>query len=236
MRFIYVPKTNYEKFGWEVYNLLVENSSKTFFVGGMVRDLLLKRKITDIDIATDLLPDVVIKLLETRLIPYSSAGKQFGIVAAKKKNFSVEIATLRSELYPDSRYPKVAFIKDTKKDSQRRDFTVNALYLQAKKGILIDFHSGKKDLENKVIQFIGKPEERLQEDPLRILRAIRFSVDLDFKIEKKSLVALKDNAQELKNISANRKKIEIAKAKKQKTKKILKKVINKPNSLDKYFE
>lgn len=223
----FVPKNNYEQFALQIYFLLVENFSKTFFVGGMVRNLLLHKKISDIDIVTSATPDKVEKLLSKHDLQINTSGKNFGVLKVVSKLGDIEITTMRLEQYSDSRYPKVKFINSLKEDSKRRDFTVNSLYFQAKLNIIEDPQNGLSDINNKTLKFIGKPELRIQEDPLRIMRAFRFSKELNFSIEAKSLKALEDNFHLVKKLSKKKIESEINKSKNNLTKKYLQQKIKK---------
>ncbi len=201
-----------EQFGEKIFTALVENYSKTFFVGGIARDMLLQNKIFDIDITTEATPEQIIILLQNQKIEYNNVHKKFGVITAFTKNCSVEITTLRTELYPtDSRYPHVTFITDNRLDSIRRDFTINALYYQHNANEISDFYNGLKDLHAGILKFIGDPELKIQEDPLRIIRAYRFQIQLNFNFEKNTLVALQKNMHRIKTISQNKFNVEIKK-------------------------
>ncbi len=226
MQYTYNPSSDFEKFGMRVYDVLTSENEPVFFVGGMVRDSLLNLPITDIDIATTILPDQVFKLLTHHYIAASEKHKKFGIIIASKQDYSVEIATLRQDTYAGSRYPKVAYASTPETDSARRDLTINALYLDKKSGEILDYHNGISDLENKIIKFIGNPEERIQEDPLRIVRAYRFKLTLGFNFDKETEIALQKSFPLLKNISANRISTELNKISDQKIKIELEKVIH----------
>jgi tRNA nucleotidyltransferase (CCA-adding enzyme) len=236
MKIDYKPKNNLEKFGIKVYHTLVENFPQTFFVGGMVRDLLLKRNITDIDIATEAKPDKVAKLLRGAKIQTQENNKKFGSIIAKLGKLEVEITTFRKDLKSKNRYPKVKFITNPKTDSQRRDFTINALYLKQKPFKILDFNQGLPDLKNKIIKFIGKPDARIKEDPLRIIRALRFAKILNFKLDRKTKWEIKNNFSLIKKLTMPRLKKELNKITETNKRNVLKKVINKPKVLDKYFE
>jgi tRNA nucleotidyltransferase/poly(A) polymerase len=236
MRINYKPKTELEKFGVKIYNLLVENFAKTFFVGGMVRDLYLDRKIIDVDIATEATPEEVIKLLNKKKIITNSDFKKFGNVAAKKGKLKIEITTLRKDMRGDSRYHEVKFITSPKVDSSRRDFTINSLYLSLVRGESFDFYGGVHDIGKRLIKFIGNADKRIKEDPLRIIRGLRFALILNFKFEIKTKLAIKNNFSLIQNLSQSRIEKEISKIKNIKQKSILKKVINNSAYLDKYFK
>lgn len=235
MKISYHPKSQLEKFGLKVYKELVENFPQTFFVGGMVRDLLLNRKIVDVDIATVATPEDVIKILKHRHIQYNDSFKNYGVIIAKQGNKKIEIVTFRKEVYAKNRYPKVTYAQTAKVDSSRRDFTVNALYLQAKTGGILDFYNSIRDLNNRSLKFIGTPSKRIQEDPLRVIRALRFALDLNFTIENKSKLAIKKYFFEVKKLTSPRIVNELKKVLSEKNKKIIQEVINNPQVLDKYF-
>jgi len=232
MKYKYIPKNNLEKFGEKIYFLLVDNFPETFYVGGMVRDLLLKKTITDIDIATSAKPLEVSELLKQNNIPSELTYKNFGVVIAKKGSLKIEVATMRTDTYSDHRYPKVSFIRNPKKDSQRRDFTINALYLSLKNNQILDFQSGLKDLKEKRIKFIGNSKVRIQEDPLRIIRALRFALSLNFSLDKKTQASLKANLNLVNNLTKSRIENEIKKIKNQKDKNIISQIISGKKVLD----
>jgi tRNA nucleotidyltransferase/poly(A) polymerase len=236
MKFNYEPKNNLEKFGVKVYSALVENFSQTFFVGGMVRDLLLGRKITDVDIATNAKPEEIILVLQSNGINFNSAHANFGVILAQKENFKVEIATFRKEVYIKNRYPTVSFIQSPESDSQRRDFTINALYLSLKQKDIKDFHHGFTDLKKKQIKFIGHPETRILEDPLRVIRAMRFALELNFKLEKNTKAAIKKLFYATTYLTVTKLNSEMRKVVLKKDKLAILKVINNPKLLDKYFK
>lgn len=236
MKYIFKPKINLEKFGSKVFSVLVENFSQTFFVGGMVRDLLLKKKTTDIDITTQGKPEEVSKLLKLAGITTDDKYKNFGVIVAKHGGLQVEIATFRKDLQNSSRYANVVFINNPKIDSLRRDFTINSLYLNGITGQILDFNEGIKDLKNKTLRFIGEPKNRIKEDPLRILRALRFSLVLNFKIEKKSLLALKKYFSLLETISKTKINNELNKISSEKLKRLLQNALDSKKILDKLFK
>ncbi len=185
-----------------------------YLVGGAVRNLLLSQPIKDLDFATSAPPEETQKLF-----PNSFYDNTYGTVKVPHSRGQIEITTFRHELdYQDHRHPnKVAWGHSIEEDITRRDFTVNALalgLLANQKSFslkLIDNFSGQEDLEKKLIRAVGNPEERFQEDALRLLRAIRFACQLDFKIEAKTLSAIKKQASLIKNISGERVREELFK-------------------------
>jgi tRNA nucleotidyltransferase/poly(A) polymerase len=225
MHFQYKPKSGLEKFGAKVYNLLVENFPQTFYVGGMVRDLLLQKPVTDIDIATEAKPDDVELLLSESGIDYDTANKKFGIVVAKNHSCKIEVATFRKDLPGKSRYPKIRFVKSAKQDSLRRDFTINALYLRQKDGKIFDFHRGLRDLRLKNLRFIGKPEKRIKEDPLRMIRALRFTKTLNFVLDDKTEKAIQNNLSLINTLTVSKIKKDLDKIKNPAHKKFILKAI-----------
>src|SRR5215471_16451730 len=145
---------------------------QAYLVGGCVRDLLLQQKPKDYDIATDARPDRIMDLF-----PRSGrVGAHFGVVLVRDVFSQVEVATFRSDHdYEDGRRPsQVHFERDPRQDVLRRDFTINGLMMDPESGGILDYVEGRRDLEHKLVRAIGDPEERLREDHLRMLRAVRF--------------------------------------------------------------
>lgn len=160
-----------------------------YIVGGAVRDMVMgKTDIHDVDLATN----VPMKTLE-KLYPSHDIGKnkEFGIIVVRKGNFDFEIAQFRSEEgYSDGRHPdKVKRVKDFKKDAERRDFTINAMAMDAK-GTIIDHFGGVNDIRDKIIRAVGNADERLKEDGVRSLRAIRFAARDGFEIHQETQTAI----------------------------------------------
>ena len=143
------------------------------FVGGCVRKSISGESIDDIDLATILEPDEVKKRLNRENIKVIDSGISHGTVTAIINNKKFEITTLRKDLSTDGRHAKVTFTSDWKEDALRRDFTINAVYVDIQ-GRIFDPLNGISDLKNGVVKFIGTPDERIQEDYLRILRYFRF--------------------------------------------------------------
>ncbi|MGN7678456.1 MAG: CCA tRNA nucleotidyltransferase [Anaplasma sp.] len=149
----------------------------TRLVGGCVRDSILGRETTDIDLATDLVPDEVIAALQKVGIKTIPTGIKHGTVTAVVRGAPYEITTLRRDVKCDGRHADVAFTNCWTEDASRRDFTFNALYCD-KHGKVFDYFSGIKDLERRTVAFIGDAEERINEDFLRILRVFRFHASI----------------------------------------------------------
>lgn len=182
---------------------LEENHFEAFIVGGSVRDSLLGKVPSDYDITTDALPEEIEDTFqEFRTV---GIGKEFGTIIVIQDRGNVEITTYRIEKeYIDGRRPsQVDFSNNIVEDLKRRDFTINAIAYSEKQGI-VDPFDGRSDLKNKIIKTVGNPKERFFEDHLRILRCIRFSTSLHFKIEEDTLRAAKKMGYLLKKISAER--------------------------------
>lgn len=195
--------------------LLMEKGFCAYFVGGCVRDYYMGRCADDYDITTDATSSEITEVLEGANIKTFLKGKRFGTVSARINDLEFEITPHRIEDdYADHRHPeKVSFVKELEKDLSRRDFTVNAMAIYEKDGkeYLYDPFDGKGDMQRKIIKCVGSPEKRFEEDALRILRAVRFSVQLGFEIEGKTAQAIKNKVSLLKYISAERKAQELRK-------------------------
>ena len=179
-----------------------------YFVGGYVRDKLIKIPSNDIDITTSATPSQVIALFDN----VKETGKKYGSVTILKGEFKFEVTTFRSDgVYLDNRHPeKVVYAKDILADLARRDFTINALIMDENAKIS-DYYDGIKDLENKIIRTINEPSKRFVEDALRMLRAFRFVSKLGFDIEENTLEAITNFKHLIKNISIERVMVELNK-------------------------
>lgn len=165
------------------------------FAGGSVRDELLGIEPNDYDVATSALPDEVERIFE-RTIPM---GKAFGIIVVRMDGESIEVATLRADgNYSDGRRPdSVEFVTSLEQDAQRREFTINAMFLDPTTGEVFDFHDGREDLESGVIRAVGCAERRIDEDRLRMLRALRFASRYGFTIDEELRAAIFKYAPQL---------------------------------------
>lgn len=194
----------------ELFKIFDKNGFQLFIVGGVVRDLLLGREITDWDFTTDATPEEILKLL-----PEGFSNNKFGTVGLNTSVGILEITTMRKEgEYSDNRHPnEVSWTKKIEEDLRRRDFTINAMALELKKNkfVIIDNFNGKKDLNDKLIRAVGNPDKRFKEDALRLMRAIRFATQLAFDIEEKTFEAIKETAPLLDKISWERKRDELLK-------------------------
>ena len=168
--------------------LFNKNGYRLYMIGGTTRDFLLGKEVLDYDFVTDATPEEIKVFLPDANYHFA----KFGTIRTKVEGVHVDITTLRKEgKYVDFRHPKeISFTKDINEDYVRRDFTINAIYMDEDFKI-IDPSNGVKDLKDGIIRFIGDPETRIKEDPLRILRAERFETKLNFKIEDSSYAAMK---------------------------------------------
>lgn len=184
-----------------VLNRLNEAGFEAYCVGGAVRDLQLGLTPKDFDVATAATPAQVAEVFPQ--VDY--VGAHFGVSLVEVDGFSVEVATFRSEAsYSDSRHPDdVKFETDPRKDAERRDFTVNALFMSADEHVL-DFVGGLADIESRTLNTVGNPDDRFAEDPLRMLRAVRFAVQKGFTLSPSTWAALKRNAALVKTLSKER--------------------------------
>ena len=202
------PLSQEEKRGSIVLKTLQDKGFESYFVGGGVRDELMGNPAHDIDIATSAKPGEVEEMFPN----VYDRGKQFGVMAVQTGDHEFEVATFRSDIgIADHRRPEKVEFTSAEADAKRRDFTINGLFYDAQKEQIIDFVGGLEDLENKIIRFIGEPQERIDEDYLRMLRAIRFSSRFDFEIEKESHDKISENAEKISQVSAERIRDELTK-------------------------
>jgi poly(A) polymerase len=173
----------------------------TYFAGGCVRDLLLGIEPKDYDVATDATPQRV-----RELFPRTQAvGAAFGVVLVRQGHSVIEVATFRSDgKYLDGRRPQSVRFTRAEEDAQRRDFTINGLFLDPLTDSVVDFVGGQADLRARLVRAIGDPAARFAEDHLRLLRAVRFAARLGFAIEPVTAAALRAEAAQLKRITPER--------------------------------
>ncbi len=173
-----------------------------YIVGGSVRDFLLGREVKDHDIATDALPEEICRLFPNAI----TVGKAFGVIKVPiRSGIVLEVATFREDLgYEDYRHPKGVRFTGPSEDARRRDFTVNALFYDAKAGRILDFTDGLVDLKAGIVRAIGDPRERFQEDALRLLRAVRFTTTLGFKLDPETEKAAAEKAKLVSKVSKER--------------------------------
>ena len=173
-------------------------------VGGAVRDGLLDRPVTDLDLATALSPYEVMRRCGAAGIKTIPTGIAHGTVTAVSRGETVEITTLRADLATDGRHATVAFTDDWREDAARRDFTVNALYFDPATGELSDWFGGLDDLAAGRVRFIGEPLQRIAEDHLRILRFFRFTARFAAVVDEQGLAACAERANDLMALSRER--------------------------------
>lgn len=195
----------------EVCNIIQQRGYKSYLVGGCVRDLQLKQTPKDWDIATNASPDVVQNMFD-KTYP---TGLKHGTVTVSLNGEHFEVTTFRTEgKYTDGRRPdSVSFVDNIEEDLARRDFTINAMAFDPIKNELVDPFNGKEDLNNEYLRCVGNPNERFQEDGLRIMRAARFASRFEFVIETQTFNAMSnpDNLKVLSKVSKERMNDELSK-------------------------
>lgn len=188
----------------EVLEVLNKHGYQAYLVGGFVRDTLLGIKSYDVDICTSALPKEVHAIFNMHSNNYGGANMTIG-------NYNFDITTFRKESNYKNRKPeKIEYIDDLKTDLLRRDFTINTIVMD-KYGKVIDLLNGIEDLNNRLIKMVGNPSKRIEEDPLRILRAIRFATILDFQIDGKLVEVIKEKKTLINNLSKTRVREELDK-------------------------
>jgi len=180
------------------------------FVGGCVRKYLSNDDIDDIDIATTLSSEEIKERFNNTNFRVVDTGIEHGTITLVSKKHKLEITTLRKDVETDGRHAEVEYIDDWKLDSERRDFTINAIYLDIN-GKIFDPQMGTVDLKNNNVKFIGDPHKRIEEDYLRIIRFIRFKIMYDSKVEATTNNAIKQNLIGIKKISKERILVELFK-------------------------
>jgi poly(A) polymerase len=223
----------------EIVRTLRQHGYQAYLVGGCVRDLLLGREPADYDVATDATPDVVMRIFPRTwpvgaqfgvvLVPVGEEGKKRVLRSALPGSQPpaswegsaqddntlrvVEVATFRSDgLYTDGRHPdEVTYTRDPKEDVQRRDFTINGLLLDPLNNEVLDYVSGRADLNAGIIRTIGAPERRFNEDKLRMLRAVRFAARFGYEIDPATFEAIRNLRSQIHQVSRERVRDEIIK-------------------------
>lgn len=192
----------------EIIQTLVDHGYEAYAVGGCVRDSILGRIPGDWDITTSAQPEQVKQLFRRTI----DTGIEHGTVTIMLDKDGFEVTTYRIDgEYEDNRHPKnVEFTSNLVEDLKRRDFTINAMAYNDQEGVVDKFH-GLDDIKRKIIRCVGNPDERFDEDALRILRAIRFAAQLDFIIEPETEAAIEKKTDFLRNISAERIRVELEK-------------------------
>src|SRR5271157_1698786 len=191
-----------------IVRTLQKQGHVAYFAGGCVRDALREIPPKDIDIATGAQPEEVQRLFR-KTVP---VGVQFGVVRVLEREMEFEVATFRRDgVYLDGRHPSTVQFATPEQDAVRRDFTVNGMFYDPSTEQVIDYVSGREDLSRRVIRAIGVPAERIAEDRLRMLRAIRFATTLEFEIEPDTWSAIRAVAKEILAVSPERIRDELLK-------------------------
>ena len=195
----------------KIFSILEESGAETRVVGGAIRNSILGLEIKEIDFATTATPDEVIALFTAKKIRTIPTGVEYGTVTVVLDSENYEITTLREDIKTDGRHAVVKFGKNWSKDAKRRDFTMNALYLD-RYGKLFDYTGGYHDCLDKKIEFIGSAEQRIKEDYLRILRYFRFMATFGFvEFDKATMSAILKNKNGLNQLSPERISMEMKK-------------------------
>ena len=192
----------------KLINKITDAGFDAYIVGGFVRDYLLGIESNDVDVNTNATPKDLLSIFKDSISPQ----EDYGSVTVIYNNIRFEITTFRKETgYLDHRRPeKIEYINDLYEDIVRRDFTINSLCMD-KDGNIIDLLNVRDDIDKKIVKAIGNPIDRFREDSLRILRAVRFSVTLEFELDKELIKAIKECSYLLKDLSYYRKKDELDK-------------------------
>ena len=172
--------------------LFQDNDKKLYLVGGTVRDYLMDNELSDMDAVTDATPDEMKVFLYELKTDFTFS--KYGSIKIFFDDIKFDVTTLRKETtYSDARHPSdIVFVKSLEEDYVRRDFTINAMYLDSSLK-LIDYVGGKQDLEKHILRMVGDPEIRLAEDPLRIIRAIRFALTYNLEFDSQLKTAILNN-------------------------------------------
>ncbi len=201
-----IRKLTKKTFAYKIFDAINSHNSESEirYVGGCVRKVINKEKVDDIDLATNLDPTQVCKILKKENINYYETGIEHGTITAVIDEYRFEITSLRKDVSTDGRHANVKFSKNWKEDAARRDFSFNSIYAD-REGNLFDPYNGKNDLEKGCVKFIGESNKRIQEDYLRILRYIRFFLNYSKQPHDTELVRkLKINIGGLRKISKER--------------------------------
>ena len=193
----------------DLYKVFNKNGYQLYLVGGTVRDILLNIPLSDMDVVTDATPEEMMGFIDADF-----TFAKMGSVRYVFKDVKFDITTLREEKrYEDYRHPtEVVFVKDLKTDHFRRDFTINAMYMDHQFKV-IDFESGEIDLNNRLLKMVGDPVIRLKEDPLRIIRALRFSLTYELTLDEGLEKAIFETKDLLEKLSKDKIKMELRKIK-----------------------
>ncbi|MDO8640850.1 MAG: CCA tRNA nucleotidyltransferase [Nitrosarchaeum sp.] len=185
----------------KIVEILRNHGFEALFAGGCVRDRLMGIPFHDIDIATSATPDQI-EALFPKTIP---VGKSFGVIIVIENDIQFEVATFRTDgISSDGRHPDTVNFSSKEEDAKRRDLTINAMFYDPTADKILDFVNGQKDIESRIIRFVGNPRQRIEEDKLRMIRAIRFAARFDFDIDADTSTAIKEMAHLVTTISEER--------------------------------
>jgi len=185
----------------KVVKQLQESGYEALFAGGFVRDMKLNYPITDIDIATSATPEEIEDIFRNT----HSIGKHFGVIIINYGGISFETTTFRQDgKYLDGRHPSSITFCDREKDARRRDFTINGMYYDPIKDRIYDDVGGLDDLDKKILRFIDNPVQRINEDKLRMLRAVRFATKYGFQMEDSTFISITKHAAQINDIAKER--------------------------------
>jgi len=186
---------------YSLIDILQSNGYIAYLAGGCVRDILLGRIPKDFDIATDCLPEDSIKLFENA----KEIGKSFGVVLINHMGHCFEIATFREDFGSiNGRHPRKICFSTPTEDSKRRDFTINSMFYDPISETLYDYNNGEVDLDLKLVKFVGVANQRIIEDHLRMLRAVRFESTLWFTMDNEAEISIKENSKLIRKLSPER--------------------------------
>lgn len=190
----------------EVLNIINEKGYEAYLIGGYPRDLYMNKQTIDYDITTNATPKEIKDIFKENV-----KSDNYGCVDVYYKNKKFEITTYRRDIkYNVNRKPVIEYIDNLTEDLSRRDFTMNTICIDAE-GNILDLLEGRKDIDSKIIRVVGNVDKKLQEDPLRILRAIRFATTLNFMLDKKLEEGIKKYGYKIEELSFNRKRQELDK-------------------------
>lgn len=210
-RFLDISKITTDDHILRIFDIVRNHGGTVRFVGGAVRDVLSGKTGFDLDLSTDLSPDELAEACEDAGVRTVPIGLKYGTLGVLINDTLLEITSLRKDIKTDGRHAEVEFTDNWEEDAMRRDLTINAIYAD-ERGNVFDYYNGIHDLEKGIVRFIGKPEQRIKEDYLRILRFFRFhSLFAKTPMDKKALKACIDNRDGLKNVSIERSRDEFIK-------------------------
>lgn len=200
-----MQSTTSRKFALEIVQQLQSRGFVAYWVGGCVRDQLLGQEVKDFDVATNATPKEIRQLFGQRQT--YGVGAAFGVtlVRGQRGMAPVEVATFRRDAkYSDGRHPDSVTFSSPEEDAQRRDFTINGMFYDPITDQIVDYVNGQQDLRNRIVRAIGDADQRIGEDKLRMLRAVRFAASFGFQLDKATTRAISTRAEDIRLVSAER--------------------------------